>query len=98
MQAWELNPEQAAAHPQKNIITRAIGADEDIKVDIFTVDIAESMTLVLCSDGLTNEVSDPEICYEIVNNVTTEDMCKGLVAIANKRGGRDNITVVIAQL
>ena len=83
-------------HPKKNIITRALGVDEEIKIDYFNVDVKEDMYLVLCSDGLTNEVSDIEICYEAVNSVTEKGACEALVDIANKRGGHDNITVVVA--
>lgn len=53
------------------------------------------MFLLLCSDGLTNEVSDPEICYEVVNAISEQEACRGLVEIANKRGGHDNITAVL---
>lgn len=96
VKAGELTPEEARVHPKKNIITRALGVDEEIKIDYFNVDVKEDMYLVLCSDGLTNEVSDIEICYEAVNSVTEKGACEALVDIANKRGGHDNITVVVA--
>ncbi|MBR5265872.1 MAG: Stp1/IreP family PP2C-type Ser/Thr phosphatase [Clostridia bacterium] len=96
VKAGEITPEEALMHPKKNIITRALGVDEDVAVDYFNVEIDENMYLVLCSDGLTNEVSDIEICYEVVNSITEKGACEALRDIANKRGGHDNITVVVA--
>lgn len=96
VKAGEITPEEAAMHPKKNIITRALGVDEDVEIDYFNVDIKEDMYLILCSDGLTNEVSDIEICYEVVNSITEKEACEALRDIANKRGGHDNITIVVA--
>src|SRR5699024_7223369 len=62
--AGKITPEEAYTHPQKNIITRVLGVDEDVKIDFFEIKTNDDMFLLLCSDGLTNEVSDPEICYE----------------------------------
>ncbi len=96
VKAGDITPEEAHMHPKKNIITRVLGVDEEVKIDYFNVDVKEDMYLILCSDGLTNEVSDIEICYEVVNSITEKGACESLVDIANKRGGRDNITVVVA--
>lgn len=96
VKAGEITPEEAVMHPKKNIITRALGVDEDVEIDYFNVDIKEDMYLILCSDGLTNEVSDIEICYEVVNGITEKEACEALKDIANKRGGHDNITIVVA--
>ncbi|MBQ6835957.1 MAG: Stp1/IreP family PP2C-type Ser/Thr phosphatase [Clostridia bacterium] len=96
VKAGEITPEEAVMHPKKNIITRALGVDEDVEIDYFNVDIKEDMYLILCSDGLTNEVSDIEICYEVVNSITEKEACEALRDIANKRGGHDNITIVVA--
>ncbi len=93
--AGKITPEEAYTHPQKNIITRVLGVDEDVKIDFFEIKTNDDMFLLLCSDGLTNEVSDPEICYEVVNAISEQEACRGLVEIANKRGGHDNITAVL---
>lgn len=91
----KIAPEEALMHPKKNIITRALGVDSEVKTDFFTVPVRKGISVLLCSDGLTNEVSDPEICYEILNGISEEEVCKGLVSIAKKRGGHDNITAVL---
>lgn len=96
VKAGEISPQEALMHPKKNIITRALGVDEDIDIDYFNVDVKDDMYVILCSDGLTNEVSDIEICYEVVNSITEKDACEALKDIANKRGGHDNITIVVA--
>ena len=96
VKAGEISPQEALMHPKKNIITRALGVDEDIEIDYFNVDVKDDMYVILCSDGLTNEVSDIEICYEVVNSITEKDACEALKDIANKRGGHDNITIVVA--
>lgn len=95
IQAGELHPEEAHAHPKKNVITRALGAEVSTVCDIFTVEAQPNSHLLLCSDGLTNEVSDPELCYEVLNSNAPSESCKSLLSIANKRGGHDNITVVV---
>lgn len=86
--------EQAKTHPQKNMITRAIGTDWGVEPDIYVINILESDKLVLCTDGLSNMVSEEEI---LSLTVTTEDP-KQLVDLANARGGIDNITVLIMKM
>ncbi len=92
----EISREAAANHPNKNCITRAVGAEPDIKVDV-GIRSYQGETVLLCSDGLTNVVSDEQI-YDIIT--AEEDLQSGaeeLVALANKKGGPDNITVVVFQ-
>ena len=95
IKSGELQPEDALLHPKRNVITRALGAEANTVCDIFIIMAEENSHLLLCSDGLTNEVSDPELCYEILNSNSPAESCKNLLAIANKRGGHDNITVVV---
>ncbi|MCQ2487738.1 MAG: Stp1/IreP family PP2C-type Ser/Thr phosphatase [Clostridia bacterium] len=89
----EITPEQAIDHPRKNLITRALGVDEMIKVDFTVEDIKGDETLLICTDGLTNEVY-PEEILEILKNNPYEDVAEILVDTANNNGGCDNVTVV----
>ena len=89
----EISPEMAKNHPKKNYITRAMGAEDTIKVDI-SIKPYNGETLVLCSDGLTNFVEDDEIRTYIKNKSNLQKSAEELVALANERGGGDNITIV----
>ena len=82
---------------QKNIITRAMGIKEQVTVDFFEVDLAEGDRILLCSDGLSNMLTDEEI-YEIVSQEEDASLLpRKLVDAANEHGGRDNISVVLIQ-
>jgi protein phosphatase len=96
VQRGELTPEEARVHPKKNLITRALGVDRSVKVDIFEKPNLGGY-LLLCSDGLSNEVTDEELRREVVAE-DKEHCCQRLLKIALDQGARDNITVVIAQL
>lgn len=91
----EINEYQAQRYPKRNIITRSIGVDVSVKSDIFTLSPRPGSFVLLCSDGLTNEVSVPEIHYEICGSGHPEKACEELIRIANARGGHDNITVIL---
>lgn len=91
----ELTEEEAKDHPNKNLITRAIGTDDNVTVDLYELVITPDSHLLLCSDGLSNLVSDQEILYEIVHGGEFDSCCKRLTEIANSRGGFDNITSVL---
>lgn len=90
----ELTEEQAQEHPGKNLITRAVGTDSKVTGDIFFPDIKPGEFILLCSDGLSNLVSEQEILYEVMYGENS-DCCARLIDIANDRGGYDNITVVL---
>ena len=92
-----LTPEEAKNHPLKNIITRSMGHERDVKVDLLKVEYRPGDKLLLCSDGLTNMVSDEEI-LKIVQENSLEDAVKVLAARANEEGGYDNITVVLLEV
>ncbi len=94
----ELTEEQAKDHPNKNLITRAIGTDDSVTVDLYELLITPDSHLLLCSDGLSNLVSDQEMLYEIVHGGEFDSCCKRLTEIANSRGGFDNITSVLIAL
>lgn len=89
----EISPAMAKNHPKKNYITRAMGAEETVKVDI-SIKPYNGEVLVLCSDGLSNYVEDDEIMTYIKRNDNLQQSCEELMALANERGGSDNITIV----
>lgn len=89
----EISPEAAKNHPKRNFITRAMGTEDVVKVDITTKDY-EGETIILCSDGLTNYVDDTEIFEKITGGQSLDSSLRELVDLANSRGGRDNITIV----
>lgn len=91
----EMDRKEARQHPDKNIITRAVGATENVDVDFFEVDLSEEDTVLLCSDGLTNMVDDASIYRIVKEQKTVENQVSRLVRVANENGGRDNITAVI---
>ena len=92
----EITPEQAKHHPNKNYITRAMGAEEAIKVDI-SIRPHNGEKVLLCSDGLTNMLDDDEI-LEIINKYSDlHAAAEALIDRANEAGGNDNITVVVLE-
>lgn len=93
----EINKEDARNHPDKNIITRAIGASRDILVDFFNTRLQEGDLILLCSDGLTNMVEDREINRIVRETKGLEGKVRDLIVQANKNGGKDNIAVIIIE-
>ncbi len=95
----KLSAEEAEHHPQRSVITRALGTDPDVDVDTFTVDPREGDVFVLCSDGLTDMVGDDEI-GEVLGErrESLEEAAQELVRRANKAGGQDNITVIAFEI
>ncbi len=91
----ELTEEEAAEHPQRSIITRALGPEPDIDVDLRSHRVQAGDVLLLCSDGLTGMISEAEIERIIEDADSLGDAGRALVAAANEAGGRDNITVVL---
>lgn len=90
-----IDKEMAKSHPRKNIITRAVGVMPTIQPDFFTVTIKKGEQVLLCTDGLTNMLEDEEISKIVKSRGTVEEKVKALVAEANRRGGKDNISVVL---
>lgn len=93
----KVDAKAARVHPNKNIITRAIGATEDVEADFFEVELSGGERILLCTDGLTNMVEDAVICEIMLSAGTPEEKARQLVDLANQNGGRDNITVVIVE-
>ena len=98
MMQGDLTVEQARSHPSKNLITRAVGVDETAECDVYYREMHPGEHLLLCSDGLTNMVEEQEILYEVLHGGDKALACERLVGIANDRGGRDNITVVLLEI
>jgi protein phosphatase len=99
VRSGRLSPEEAEAHPQRSVVTRALGTDPDVDVDTFSIDAKPGDLFMICSDGLTSMVSDEGILDEIRHH--RDDLrsaAKALVRAANKGGGEDNITVVFFEL
>lgn len=94
----QITPEQARQHPQKNLITRALGAESRLKADLFRQPMEPGDSLLLCSDGLSNMVSDQELLYEVLHGGPAEDCCRRLLDIALSRGAPDNVTAVLLQM
>ena len=99
LKTGKLSREEAETHPQRSVITRALGTDPDVDVDTFVVDARVGDIFVLCSDGLTDMV-DEETMLAVVerHRDDLERAAKALVAAANKGGGEDNITVVAFEI
>ena len=89
-----LTEEEAETHSQKNVITKALGAEPAVDPDFYRVGLAKNDVLILCSDGLYGEVGEEVIAEHIRSGKGMSDLCADLVNEANKAGGRDNITVV----
>ena len=91
----ELTREEARRHPNKNLITRALGADPDLMADCFRQPMDPGDYLLLCSDGLSNVVEEQEMLYEVIHGEGDESCCQRLLDIALSRGAPDNVTAVL---
>ena len=89
-----ITPEQVMTHPQRNVITRAVGTDAQVEADYFHFELGIGDILLLCSDGLSNTISDEEMLEEAKSHREPEDLCRRLMDLALSRGARDNVTVV----
>jgi PPM family protein phosphatase len=98
VRSGRLTPEEADTHPQRSVITRALGTDREVDVDTFTVEAAPGDVFLLCSDGLTTMVDDEEVSQTVASADTLDQAAKGLVKAANRAGGEDNITVVLFEV
>ena len=92
----ELTPEEGANHPDKNIITRAIGTSEEIKIDFFDVRLKKDSMFMMCSDGLYNMV-EKKIISQVLKDDQIGDKAGKLVQLANAGGGLDNIAVIVVE-
>jgi protein phosphatase len=99
IRSGKLSPEEAESHPQRSVITRALGTDPDVDVDVFSVQAEPGDLFLLCSDGLTTMVGDRAILDVVEQNLDDLDAAaRALVGTANRGGGEDNITVVFFEI
>jgi PPM family protein phosphatase len=98
VRAGKLSAEEAEHHPQRSVITRALGTDPDVDVDAFTVEARPGDVFMICSDGLTDMVGDEEIVQILERRDSLDDAARGLVSRANDAGGQDNITVIAFEI
>lgn len=90
--------EEAEVHPKRNIITRAIGIREDVEADTVIEDIKQGDKILLCTDGLSNMVSKAEMAKILIEQCSTEEKVKKLIALANEKGGLDNISLILIEI
>jgi len=95
LKAGQLTPEEAASHPQKNIITQSIGQKDEIQPDFGMITLEPGDYLLLNSDGLTNMISGSEISDIVTSDISLADKAATLIRFANNAGGLDNITVAL---
>jgi serine/threonine protein phosphatase PrpC len=93
-----LTPEQAEKHPQRSVITRALGPEGDVEVDTFTIQARDGDIFLLCSDGLSGMVSDADMEQIVGAGDRLDSTAKALISAANDNGGRDNITAVLFRI
>ncbi len=94
----DITPEEARHHPRRNLITRALGVEEKVESDLYQVAREEGSFVLLCSDGLSNVLTDHELLYEIIHGGSSSSCCQRLLDIALSRGAPDNVTAVLMQL
>lgn len=93
----EIDRENAKHHPDKNVITRAVGAMDDLKIDFFEIPISKGDIILMCSDGLSNMVEDSQMVSILNNSSNVKGKVEQLVQVANENGGEDNITVIVIE-
>lgn len=98
VRAGQITRTEAALHPQRNVVTRALGAEPGVDVDTWVLRSQIGQRYLLCSDGLVNEVQNEEIVRVLTTIEHPEDVAEELVALANRAGGRDNISVLIVDV
>lgn len=99
VQSGEIGKEEMRTHPNKNIITRALGTDLEVHPDCFEIEVRQGDVLLLCSDGLSNMLEDEKIEEIVISHKDSmEEAGRSLVEQANEAGGKDNITVVLIEL
>jgi protein phosphatase len=93
----QISVEEAAVHPQRNVLYRAVGQGDHLEIDVRFEDLPQGGRLLLCSDGLWGMLSDSVIQAVLASARTPQDACQELIAAANEAGGRDNITAVVIE-
>src|SRR6266850_2535629 len=92
VRAGRMTPEQAANHPSKNVISRALGAEESVEVDMKTIEVGEGNSFLLCSDGITRHIPDNELRDLLLSGQSVEAICAEMKDRCYQRGAEDNLT------
>ena len=98
VRAGRMTPEQAANHPSKNVISRALGAEETVEVDLKTIEVEEGTSFLLCSDGITRHIPDNELRQVLLAQSDLNAVCDELKGKCFERGAEDNLTAVIVRV
>ena len=93
-----ITPDEVYTHPQRNIITRSLGARAEVEADAFQIEVRPGDSVLLCSDGLWEMVRDPEIAAVLTTAPDPQSAADALVSLANRNGGADNISVMVVQI
>jgi protein phosphatase len=97
LRAGSIQPEDVATHPQRSMLTRAVGLDPDLVVDVVDIGVMEGDRLLICSDGLTSMIADGQIA-ELLGSRNLEEAVWVLIEAANRAGGHDNITLAVVDV
>ena len=98
VRAGRMTPEQAAYHPSRNVISRALGAESSVEIDMKTIMFEPETTFLLCSDGITRHIHDAEIKELLISGAASEQICRQMKEICYQRGAEDNLTAVIVKV
>ncbi|HEX3560185.1 MAG TPA: Stp1/IreP family PP2C-type Ser/Thr phosphatase [Pyrinomonadaceae bacterium] len=98
VRAGRMTPEQAANHPGRNVISRALGAEASVEVDVRTFEIESGSTFLLCSDGITRHIPDPELSQLLRRTPVLNDACEEMKRLCYERGAEDNLTAVLVRV
>jgi len=98
VRAGRMTPEQAANHPSKNVISRALGAEQGVEVDMKTMEVEDGTEFLLCTDGITRHVSDNELRQLMVISNSLDELCSELKRRCYERGAEDNLTVIVVRV
>ena len=97
IRAGRLTPEQAEIHPNKNVISRALGAEEGVEIDLKTIMFETGTTFLACSDGVTRHIADEELRALLANGTDVEQICATIKDLCYERGAQDNLTAVVVR-
>src|SRR5258705_4427576 len=95
VRAGRMTPEQAANHPSKNVISRALGAENDVEVDMKVIEVDDGTEFLLCTDGITRHIPDHELRHLLITYADLPTLCRELKRICYERGAEDNLTAVV---
>jgi hypothetical protein len=98
VRAGRMTPEQAANHPSKNVISRALGAEQGVEVDMKTIEVEDGTEFLLCTDGITRHIPDNELRQLMVTSDNLDDLCSELKRRCYDRGAEDNLTVIAVRV